>query len=85
MTDDTQNTENSTAARLRSFIERIERLTEEKDALMEDIREVLSEAKGMGFDAPAIRKIVGLRKKDDQKRHEEEAILQTYKDAIGML
>lgn len=77
--------ENATAARLRSYIERIERLEEEKASLAEDIKEVYGEAKGTGFDAPTIRKIVSLRKKDSAKREEEEALLKTYKDAIGMV
>lgn len=70
--------------RLRSFIERIERLEEEKTALMEDIKEVYGEAKGVGFDAKTIRKIVSLRKKDTEKRREEEELLDLYKSAIGM-
>ncbi len=70
--------------RLTSFIERIERLEEEKTALMEDLKEVYAEAKGVGFDVKAIRKLVALRKMDTEKRHELEAILDLYKSAIGM-
>ena len=70
--------------RLTSFIERVERLEEEKTALMEDIKEVYAEAKGVGFDVKAMRKLVGLRKMDTEKRHELEAILDLYKSAIGM-
>lgn len=70
--------------RLRSFIERIERLEEEKTALMEDIKEVYGEAKGVGFDAKTIRKIVSLRKMDHEKRRESEELLDLYKSAIGM-
>lgn len=70
--------------RLRSFIERIERLEEEKAALMEDIKEVYAEAKGVGFDAKTMRKIVSLRKMDHEKRREAEEILDLYKAAIGM-
>lgn len=77
-------TDTTTAARLKSFIERIERLEEEKANLAADIRDIYAEAKGVGFDAPAIRKIVALRKKDEDKRAEEEAILKVYKDALGM-
>jgi uncharacterized protein (UPF0335 family) len=70
---------------LRSVIERIERLEEEKSAIGGDIREVYSEAKSQGFDTKALRKIVALRKKDLQQRQEEEAILETYMAALGML
>ena len=70
--------------RLRSFIERIERLEEEKTALMEDIKEVYAEAKGTGFDAKTMRKIVSLRKMDTEKRRESEELLDLYKSAIGM-
>ena len=71
--------------RLRSFIERIENLEEEKAALAEDIKEVYAEAKGVGFDAKTMRKIVSLRKKDTEKRREEEELLDLYKSAIGMI
>lgn len=71
--------------RLASFIERVERLEEEKTALMEDIKEVYAEAKGVGFDVKAIRKLVALRKMDTEKRHEMEAILDLYKSAVGMV
>ena len=70
--------------RLHSFIERIENLEEEKTALMEDIKEVYAEAKGVGFDAKTMRKIVSLRKKDAEKRREEDELLDLYKSAIGM-
>ena len=70
--------------RLRSFVERIERLEEEKAALMEDIKEVYAEAKGVGFDVKTIRKIVSLRKMDTEKRREADEILDLYKAAIGM-
>jgi uncharacterized protein (UPF0335 family) len=86
MDDDTaQTVRDATAARLKAFIERIERLEEEKAALAADVREVYAEAKGVGFDGPAIRKIVALRKKEPAKRQEEEAILRTYKEAMGMI
>lgn len=71
--------------RLRSFIERIERLEEEKAALMEDIKEVYAEAKGVGFDVKTIRKVVALRKLDVEKRRESEELLDLYKSAIGMM
>ena len=69
---------------LRSFIERIERLEEEKKALTEDIREVYSEAKGQGFDTKIIRQVVRLRKLDRADRQEQEAILDLYLAALGM-
>lgn len=71
--------------RLQSFLDRIERLEEEKSALAEDIKEVYAEAKAVGFDAKVIRKIVSLRKMDHEKRREEEELLDLYKTAIGML
>jgi len=70
--------------RLKSFIERIERLEEEKTALMEDIKEVYAEAKGTGFDAKTMRKVISLRKMDTEKRRESEELLDLYKSAIGM-
>ncbi len=70
--------------RLVSFIERVERLEEEKAALMEDIKEIYAEAKGVGFDVKTIRKIIGLRKMDSEKRRESEELLELYKAAIGM-
>ena len=70
--------------RLLSFLERVERLEEEKAALMEDIKEVYAEAKGVGFDVKTIRKIVALRKMDSEKRRELEELLDLYKSAVGM-
>ena len=70
---------------LKSFVERIERLEEEKKATAEDIREVYSEAKGNGYDTRALRKIIQLRKLDADARREQEAILETYMLALGML
>ena len=72
------------AERLKSFIERIERLEEEKTALTSDIREIYSEAKGTGFDTRIMRQIVRLRKLDDADRQEQQAILDTYKKALGL-
>ncbi|MBT5108702.1 MAG: DUF2312 domain-containing protein [Rhodospirillaceae bacterium] len=74
-----------TGDQLRSLIERIERLEEEKAALAEDIREVYAEAKGNGFDIKVMRQIVRLRKMDSNDRSELEAILETYKAALGMM
>jgi len=73
------------ADQLRSYVMRIERLEEEKAALAADIREVYSESKGNGFDVKAIRQIVALRKIDEPKLQEMEAILDTYKVALGMV
>ncbi|PCI41708.1 MAG: hypothetical protein COB46_02655 [Rhodospirillaceae bacterium] len=70
--------------RLRSFVERIERLEEEKAALVADIREVYSEAKGTGFDVKILRQIVRLRKMDVSDRQEQEEILDLYKRALNM-
>ncbi len=72
------------AQRLKSFIERIERLEEEKKSMGADIREVYAEAKSSGFDAKIMRKVVALRKLDTAERQEQEALLQVYIDAIGM-
>jgi uncharacterized protein (UPF0335 family) len=73
------------AGHLKSFIERIERLEEEKKALAEDIKDVYSEAKGVGFDVKIIRKIISIRKRDQQEIEEEETILELYLRALGML
>jgi len=73
------------ADHLRAFIERIERLEEEKRTIADDIKDIYAEAKGTGFDTKAIRTIVKLRKKDQAEREEEEAILDTYMAALGML
>lgn len=70
---------------LRAFIERIERLEEEKAALAADIREVFAEAKSSGFDTKAIRAILKIRKQDDHERLEQEAVLATYMHALGMV
>ena len=73
------------AGQLRSFIERIERLEEEKKALSDDIRDVFAEAKGSGFDTKVMRQVIRLRKKDAAERQEEEAILDLYMHALGMV
>jgi uncharacterized protein (UPF0335 family) len=70
---------------LKAFIERIERLEEEKKALSDDIRDVYAEAKGTGFDVKALRTVVRLRKQDLNERKEQEAIVETYLHALGML
>ncbi len=71
------------AQRLKSFIQRIERLEEERKALGGDLREVYSEAKGGGFDVKIMRQVVKLRKMDKADRQEQEALLQVYLDAVG--
>jgi uncharacterized protein (UPF0335 family) len=70
---------------LRSFIERIERLEEQKQEIADDIKDVFGEAKGMGYDTKAMKTIIRLRKKDENERMEEESILDTYLAALGML
>ena len=71
--------------RLKSFIERIERLEEEKRALAEDIKEVYAEAKGTGFDTKIMRQLIKIRKIDKDDLDEQETLLDVYKRAIGML
>lgn len=79
-------TDNGVAGeRLKAFIERIERLEEEKSSLAEDIKEVYAELKSVGFDAKIVRKIVQLRKIDSDKRKELEELEELYKSAIGMI
>lgn len=76
---------NSIAAdRLRSFVERVERLEDEKAALMADIKDVFAEAKGTGFDVKTMRKIVALRKMDPSDREEAETLLDLYRAAVGL-
>jgi len=82
--DETKEVEGVAGARLKSFIERVERLEEEKSALAEDIKEVMGEAKSVGFDVKTIRKIIRLRKMDEEKRREEEDLFDIYKAALGM-
>jgi uncharacterized protein (UPF0335 family) len=72
------------AGQLRAFIERIERLEEEKQTIADDIKDVYAELKGTGFDAKAVRTIIRLRKKDAAERQEEEAVLDLYLAALGM-
>lgn len=70
---------------LRAFVERIERLEEEKKTIGDDIKDVYGEAKGMGFDTKQLKKLIAIRRLDDQQRMEEEAILATYMHALGMI
>ena len=70
---------------LRAFIERIERLEEEKKTIADDIKDVYGEAKGTGFDTKILRKVISLRKKDAAEREEEESMLDVYLAALGMI
>ena len=70
---------------LKAFVERVERLEEEKKTISDDIRDVYAEAKGNGFDVKALRTIVRLRKQDENERAEQETILETYMHALGMI
>jgi uncharacterized protein (UPF0335 family) len=70
---------------LKAFVERVERLEEEKKAIADDVRDVYAEAKANGFDVKALRAVVRLRKQDVDERKEQEAILETYLHALGML
>ena len=70
---------------LKAFVERVERLEEEKKAIADDIKDVFAEAKGNGFDVKALRTIIRMRKQDADERREQETILETYMHALGML
>lgn len=76
---------NIDAGHLESFIERVERLEEEKQAIATDIKEVYAEAKSMGYDVKTMRQIVKLRKKDPADREEEEYLLDVYKRALNLV
>jgi uncharacterized protein (UPF0335 family) len=80
----TETSQTVAAGQLRAFIERVERLEEEKKTIADDIKEVFAEMKGTGFDTKAVRKIIRLRKQDQAERQEEEAILDLYMAALGM-
>lgn len=69
---------------LKAFVERVERLTEEKKALSEDIKEIFAEAKGTGFDPKILRKVIAIRKQDKDKYDEEQALIESYLAAVGM-
>jgi uncharacterized protein (UPF0335 family) len=81
---ETQDVGGVAGARIKAFIERIERLEEEKQTIADDIKDVYAEAKGTGFDTKTIRKLIALRKIDANKRSEAEATLELYASAIGM-
>jgi uncharacterized protein (UPF0335 family) len=84
MTDIGHNAHGVARDQLRAFVERIERLEEEKKTIADDIKDVYGEAKGMGFDTKILKRVIALRKKDDLQRTEEELILDTYLAALGM-
>jgi len=71
--------------RLKSFVERVERLEEERTALTADIRELFAEAKGAGFDTKVMRQVIRLRRMDKDDLDEQEMLLETYKRALGMV
>lgn len=81
VTDDAYNV---TADELRQFVERVEHLEAEKKDIAEQIKEVMAEAKGRGYDTKVLRKVISLRKRDKDDVAEEEAILDLYKQALGM-
>lgn len=81
---DTTHLGNEKTGHLRAFIERIERLNEEKQALAVDIREVFGEAKGTGFDVKQMRKIIAIRKMDREKYEAEQAVLDIYLISLGL-
>jgi uncharacterized protein (UPF0335 family) len=85
MTDTDISSTTVAAGQLKAIVERIERLEEEKSEVAGQIKEVYAEAKGNGFDAKTLRKIVSLRKKDTEERQEEEALLDLYMHALGMI
>lgn len=82
--NETQDTGGVSGQRLKAFIERIERLEEEKAGLAEDIKDIYAECKGVGFDTAIVRKVIRLRKIDVEKRREQDEILELYKAAIGL-
>jgi len=81
----TDSSQTVAAGQLRAFIERVERLTEEKDTISADIRDVFSEMKGAGFDTKAVKQIIKMRKQDRAEREEAEALLELYMSSLGMV
>ncbi len=84
MPDEIQDVNGVDAARLLSYIERIEHIEEEKKALQNDIKEIYEEAKSANFDVKAIKQLLKIRKMDEQERQEEEFVLDVYKKALGL-
>ena len=76
--------ENVAQDQLRAFVERIERMEEEKKAIADDLKEIYAEAKGNGFDTKVLRQVIRIRKQDRSERLEQEAILELYMSALGM-
>lgn len=74
---------NKSAGQLKSFVERIERLNDDRDAILADRKEVYAELKGSGFDPKIVRKLITIRRMDRAKRQEEEALLEMYANAVG--
>lgn len=85
MNDDSFSTTTVAAGQLRAIIERIENLEEERKEIADQIKEVYAEAKGNGFDTKTLRKVIQLRKRSTEERQEEEALLDLYLSALGML
>ena len=83
MTADIANT-GVAAEELKQFVERIERLEEEKKAIADDIKDVFAEMKGRGFDTKVVRQVIRIRKQDHAERQEMEAVLELYLSALGM-
>ena len=83
--DITETSQTVAAGQLRAFIERIERLEEEKKTIADDIKDVYAEMKGTGFDTKAVRTIIRMRKQEEAERQEAEAILDLYMAALGMV
>ena len=84
MQDEASDKYGIAAGELRSFIERVERLEEEKRELAEQVKEVMAEAKGRGYDTKVLRKIIALRKRDKDDIAEEQAVMEIYMAALGM-
>ncbi|MEO1564312.1 MAG: DUF2312 domain-containing protein [Pseudomonadota bacterium] len=84
MTEEISDTTRVAQDELRAFVERFERLEAEKKDIMDQQKEVMAEAKGRGYDTRALRQLIALRKKDPQDLSEQEAILDLYKEALGM-
>jgi uncharacterized protein (UPF0335 family) len=82
--EDTQDVGGVAGKRLKAFLDRVERLEEEKKDLADDIKDIYAEAKGVGFDVKTMRKILKLRKMETEKRREEEELTELYKAAIGL-
>ncbi|GHA46284.1 UNVERIFIED_CONTAM: hypothetical protein GTU68_051949 [Idotea baltica] len=84
MNDDLGNSYRVAADELRAFVERVERLDAEKKDIADQQKEVMAEAKSRGYDTKALRQLIALRKKDPAERSEEEAVLEMYKEALGL-